>query len=175
MSAIGVGPGRNETITGTSEGHSAQGPVETARRATGRGLGGVRDLVDGQHEAGLGVVQRRAEHHPVTWPVRVDHRTAGVARAHGGPHGVDVARDLAAVVDVRALQVDLLADPARRDGERAVHRVAQHDRVVAGLRRGGRERQRLGREPGHAQHRDVDLRVVVDDARVQLRRCARAR
>ena len=119
--------------------YSAQGPVSTAALRSGAACAATSHLPDGEHEPGLGVVQRRAEHHAGDLAGRVDHRAAGVAGAHGGAHGVDVAADLAAVVDVRALQVDLLADPAGRDRERAVERVAEHDRVVAGAARVGGE------------------------------------
>ena len=65
VSAIGVGPGRNETVTRERAGRRSlrAGARVDGGRAVGRGLRGGLDLTDGQHEPGLGVVQRRAEHH----------------------------------------------------------------------------------------------------------------
>ena len=133
------GPGPQRDGHPVAGAYSAQGPVSTAALRSGAACAATSHLTDGEHEPGLGVVQRRAEHHAGDLAGRVDHRAAGVAGADGGAHGVDVAAHLAAVVDVRALQVDLLADPAGRDRERAVERVAEHDRVVAGAARVGGE------------------------------------
>ena len=82
-------------------------------------------------------------------------RTAGIPGADVGPQRVHVPGHRGRRIDVRAVQGDLAANPARADGERTVERITGGGDRLAGLGRMAGERQRRPGQPRHVEYGEV--------------------
>src|SRR5437763_1912917 len=101
----------------------------------GRSLPGVRgDLLSGERITRVTVVDRGGEHdavddRPAVDQHRIQKRAAGVAGPDDGVDGVDLAGDLARLIDVRAAGVLDRADAGGDRPERPVLRISGDDRA----------------------------------------------